>query len=283
MDAASAVTRPILVGAVAYDPKVVSIWEGFKTYFEKAAIELDYVLYSNYDSLVNALLHEHIDVAWNSPLAWVHAQLRSRQSCQALVMRDTDRDLTSKIIIRKGAGIRTPADLEGKTIAVGAIDSPQATLIPLEFLSKAGVVPGRNCRVVYHNVMVGKHGDHLGGEREAARALHAGAVDAACILDGNYTLFVNEGTLDPGSTEILASTPPYDHCNFTARNTLPSHVNESFSRTLLGMSLQDPVARPFMEMEGLTRWMPGRTSGYAQLEDAVRRGRMFDKAAALAS
>src|SRR5215831_2071105 len=212
---------PLRVGSVAYDPKVVTIWEGFKSYFHKHGVEIDYVLYSNYDAQVNANLADEIDVAWNSPLAWVKSQRLTQQGCRALVMRDTDRDLTSKIIVRKSSDIATLADLKGKTIATGASDSPQATLIPLSMLARAGIMPGKDCRVLNHEVMVGKHGDHVGGERDAARALVEGKADAACLLDSNYPVFINEGTLDGGTTRVLATTPPYDHCNFTVKDDLP--------------------------------------------------------------
>jgi phosphonate transport system substrate-binding protein len=67
------------IGSVAYDPKVVTIWEGFKSYFEKRGVEIDYVLYSNYDAQVDANLAGEVDVAWNSPLAWVKSQLLTKQ------------------------------------------------------------------------------------------------------------------------------------------------------------------------------------------------------------
>jgi ABC-type phosphate/phosphonate transport system substrate-binding protein len=273
---AKAGSRPLLVGAVAYDPKVVTIWEGFKSYFQKRGVEIDYVLYSNYDAQVKANLSGEVDVAWNSPLAWVKSRLDSKDGCRALAMRDSDRDLTTKVLVRKDAGLASLADLKGKSIAVGASDSPQATLIPLSMLAEAGVVPGKDCRVLYHEVMVGKHGNHVGGERDAARALAAGKADAACVLDGNYAVFINEGTLDPGMTKVLATTPPYDHCNFTVRADLPESRTQPFVEALLGMSFQDPEVRTLMELEGLKRWLPARTSGYRQLEQAVKRFRFFE-------
>ncbi len=273
---AKAGSRPLLVGAVAYDPKVVTIWEGFKSYFQKRGVEIDYVLYSNYDAQVKANLSGEVDVAWNSPLAWVKSRLDSKDGCRALAMRDSDRDLTTKVLVRKDAGLASLADLKGKSIAVGASDSPQATLIPLSMLAEAGVVPGKDCRVLYHEVMVGKHGNHVGGERDAARALAAGKADAACVLDGNYAVFINEGTLDPGMTKVLATTPPYDHCNFTVRADLPESRTQPFVEALLGMSFQDPEVRTLMELEGLKRWLPARTTGYRQLEQAVKRFRFFE-------
>jgi ABC-type phosphate/phosphonate transport system substrate-binding protein len=266
---------PLRVGAVAYDPKVVTIWEGFKDYFEERGVPIDYVLYSHYDAQVEANLAGAIDVAWNSPLAWVKSQLVSDGRCRAIAMRDTDRDLVTKILTRKNSNVTSLAGLRGKTIAVGASDSPQATLIPLSMLASAGVVPGEDCRILYHEVMVGKHGDHVGGERDAARALAAGSADAACVLDANYTVFINEGTLDPGATRVLASTPPYDHCNFTVHEDLREERLKPFVDVLLGMSFEDPKVRALMELEGLKQWLPARTSGYAQLEKAVERFKFY--------
>jgi phosphonate transport system substrate-binding protein len=278
----SSIGHALRIGAVAYDPKVVTIWEGFKPYFAKHGAEIDYVLYSTYDAQVDANLSGAVDVAWNSPLAWVKSQIVNRGACRAIAMRDSDRDLTTTIIVRANSTLSTLDDLKGKTIAVGASDSPQATLIPLGLVADSGIDPWRDCRVLCHNVMVGKHGDHVGGERDAAKALASGAADAACVLDANYTVFINEGTLDPGTTRVLATTPPFDHCNFTVRADLPEQRVKPFLDALLGMSFQDPEVRVFMEMEGLKKWLPARTSGYAQLEKAVERFNFYGSAASSA-
>jgi len=38
-------SRPFTLGAVAYDPKVVTIWEGFKDWFNDRSFAFDYVLF----------------------------------------------------------------------------------------------------------------------------------------------------------------------------------------------------------------------------------------------
>ena len=49
-------TRTLLMGAVAYDPKVVTIWDGFRRWFDDQGLPFDYVLYSNYERQVEDLL-----------------------------------------------------------------------------------------------------------------------------------------------------------------------------------------------------------------------------------
>jgi phosphonate transport system substrate-binding protein len=265
-------TTTLVMGAVAYAPKVVTIWEGFKAFFAQQGLAFDYVLYSNYERQVEAQFSGEVHLAWNSPLAWVRAERIARSrglAVQAVAMRDTDCDLRSVIVVRSDSPVHTLDDLRGKTVAVGAIDSPQATLIPLDHLRQHGLVGGRDFTVRRFDVLGGKHGDHIGGERDAAKALMAGEVDACCLIDGNHLAFGLDGSLPSGSTRVLARTGLYDHCNFTTSPGAPAELIARFTALLLAMRWDDPQVRPLLELEGLREWRPGRTSGYALLERGV--------------
>src|SRR5690242_5857382 len=99
----------LILGAVAYDPKVVTIWEGFQSWFQRRGLPFDFVLYSNYERQVEAQFSGHIDVAWNSPLAWVQSERIAQtlgRKVEAIAMRDSDCDLTSVIMIRADSPIR---------------------------------------------------------------------------------------------------------------------------------------------------------------------------------
>jgi ABC-type phosphate/phosphonate transport system substrate-binding protein len=264
----------LILGAVAYDPKAVAIWDGFLKYFKAHGLDFDYVLYSNYERQVEAQFLGRIHVAWNSPLAWLQSERIAAclgRRASAICMRDSDCDLSSIIVVRSDGRIRTPGDLKGKRVAVGARDSPQATLIPLGYLAGLGLDPDCDLEIVPFDKLVGKHGDHIGGERDAIRALLAGQADAACILDSNHLVFTQEGTIPSGATRVLATTPVYDHCNFTVLDGAPSGLVDRFRRLLLDMSYADPDVRPLLDMEGLKQWRPGRTSGYRLLADAIGR------------
>lgn len=269
----------LLMGAVAYDPKVVTIWEGFRRFFLDNGLPFDFVLYSHYERQVEDLVDGRIHAAWNSPLAALRAERLARargRSVDAAVMRDTDRDLTSVVVVREDSGLRSLADLAGRTVAVGALDSPQATLIPLAHLRAAGLRPGTDFTVRRFDVGVGLHGDHIGGERDAARALAAGEVDAACMIDSNHLLFTQEGSLPAGS-RIVGQTAPYDHCTMTLVDSAPVELADRFRSLLLAMSYGDPQVRPLLDLEGLREWREGRTSGYAQLDAAVDATGFYDR------
>lgn len=260
-------TKDLILGAVAYDAKVVPIWEGFRAWFIRHGLPFDFVLYSNYERQVEAHLRGDIDVAWNSPLAWIRTERLAKAAgrrAEAIAMRDTDRDLTSVVLVRADGPIATATDLRGKRIGVGANDSPQATLIPLRVLADLDVTG----TVVYHDVLVGKHGDHVGGERDAVKALRAGTVDAACIIDGNHVAFAREGLIPANALRVVLQTPAYDHCNFTVLDGDRPAIGK-LRELLLGMQYSDADIRPLLDMEGLKQWLPGRTTGYALLDRAV--------------
>lgn len=254
----------IILGAVAYDPKVVTIWDGFRAYCGARGIALDYILYTSYERQVAAHVRGDIHVAWNSPLAWLQA-VAAGKGARTIAMRDSDRDLTSVILVRAD-GPKTVEELRGKRVGVGAADSPQATLIPLEELAAKDIM----VEPVRHDVLVGKHGDHIGGERDAVKALLAGTVDAACVIDGNRLAFAREGLFAPNALRVVHQTGAYDHCNMTVLDGAPPEV-EKFGELLLAMSYADPQVRPLLDLEGLKEWLPGRTSGYGILERAVQR------------
>ena len=270
---------PILVGAVIYDPKVAVIWDIIKDFFERKGCPIDCVYYTNYKMQVDALVGGHIVIAWNSPLAWVDAVRRTGGKCRAIAMRDTDRDRVTHILVHRDGGIKCLADLAGKTLATGAKDSPQATLLPLHLFKSHGLTVGLNLNLRRFDILVGKHGDHVGGELEALRCLQRGEAQASAALDLNWERWQADGTADAAKLAILQSTDPFDHCNFTVLDRFPRDREEHWTRVLFEMDYKNPAHREMMDMEGLKVWLPGRTSGYAALSEAVVEQKFFEQEA----
>jgi ABC-type phosphate/phosphonate transport system substrate-binding protein len=263
---------------VIYDPKVAVIWDIIAAFFNAQDCPMDCVFYTNYSLQVDALLAGHIDIAWNSPLAWVDAQRRTGDKCRAIAMRDTDRDRRTHLLVQAHSPIHTARDLRNRVVALGAVDSPQATLLPIHHLETLGLKPGRDFEVRRHDVLVGKHGDHVGGERDALNDLLSGTAEAAAVLDLNWELWRSDGTADPSRVRVLDTTAPFDHCNFTVAPAFPADRAKRWTSLLLSMNYENPAHREMMDMEGLKAWLPGRTPGYAALEAAVREQSFFEGA-----
>ena len=75
---------------------VVTIFEGLKRHFHREGVELDWVLYSNYDALVTAFVAGEVDLAWNGPLAYVKIRRALAEPCRVVAMRDIDVGYTTQ-------------------------------------------------------------------------------------------------------------------------------------------------------------------------------------------
>jgi len=269
--------RPLVVGAVMYDPKVSVIWEIIRDFFGSQSCPIDVSFFSTYELQVSALLGRTIDIAWNSPLAWVDAQRRSKGTCRAIAMRDTDRDRVSYFVARRDGPVKGLADLRNRTLATGAIDSPQATLIPLGRLRKDGLDPPVDVTVRRFDVLVGKHGDHIGGERDALECLRSGQASACAMLDLNWDGWTKDGTIDGDQFAIVGKTDPFDHCVFTVRQDLDAAEERRWLDALFAMRYDNPSHKEMMDLEGLKAWLPGRTSGFGPLTAAVESEHFFER------
>jgi ABC-type phosphate/phosphonate transport system substrate-binding protein len=261
----------ILLGAVAYDPKVVSIWEGIREHFKAQGAPMDFALFSNYERQVEALLQGHVDVAWDTPLAHVRVKQRTGGKSLSLGMRDSDRDFHAKVVVRKDAGIARLTDLHGKRLAVGSRDSTQARILPLWFLKQEGVDLSQ-VKIVPFDTDLGKHGDTGTSELDVLRALHDGRADAGTVGDLVWVGEQAAGRVDPTKVAVLWTTPPFDHCMFDALPTLDAAKRKGFERALFAMRWDVPEHRRLLELEGLKRWMPPREEGYRSLEAALAAG-----------
>lgn len=258
----------IKVGAVIYAPKVTVIWSIIEKFFETESCPIEAVYYKDYKAQVDALMNGEIDIAWNSPLAWLDTYLRTNGECLNGSMRDTDQNRRTYLVVRKGEGIEKIEDLQGKVIGFGAIDSPQARLIPIYNLYKRGLEFGKDYIEKRFDVGVGLHGDHVGGELDGAKALMNKEVSATWMLDLNYEAWIKDATLDEQKVEIIYKTDYFDHCIFTGRKNLDKERFDLFTEVLHKMDYNNKDHKEMMDMEGLKEWVYGRTEFFEQLRGA---------------
>jgi phosphonate transport system substrate-binding protein len=255
----------VLVGAVAYTPNVVSVWEAIRDHFRGSEVECDFLLYSNYERQVDDLIGGHIDVAWNTNLAYVRTKGRVGSRARALAMRDTDVEFRTFLVARAGSGLRSAADLTGRRLALGSRDSAHATILPLYFLRREGMNED-DITLVRFDSDVGKHGDTGRSELDAIRAVLDDEADAAAIGVTTWDAIGRE-ELAPGALQVFWESPPYAHCNFTALDGLDEERGEAWVRRLLEMRYEEKPE--VMELEGVREWVRPELDGYAPLFAAV--------------
>jgi phosphonate transport system substrate-binding protein len=277
-------SKTIWLGAVAYNPKVVTIWEGMRRYFhEEAHLPVEVVLFQSYEAQVLALLAQSgeaapcIDIAWNTNLAYLQADEWSGHACRAIAMRDTDLGWMTKIVAVTGGPISTFGDLKNRTLALGSRDSGHAAILPVHFLEEKGLREGRDYRTLRFDSDLGKHGDTGTSEVEVIRAVLDGRADAGAIGSPFWNTVRSERLVPEGALTEIWSSPPYNHCMFTARPDLHLDLERRFADALSAMDYQNPIHRVTLDAEGLQRWLPPHLDGYNALREAATQQGFFSQ------
>ena len=281
--------KTILLGAVAYDPKVVGIWDIIRDYSNEYGCKLDYVLFSNYERQVDSLLKGHIDIAWNTNVAWIRTLYATDNKAKAIAMRDTDLHWSTKFVVRKDSKIKNLEDLKGKKLGVGSADSSQANIMAIYYLNKNGLkikesdinnseIDNESVNIIRYNSDLGKHGDTGRSEWDVLEGLKNGSLDAGTIGSNTWIRILEEGLYPDGELISFYTSPDFCHCNFTVMPNIDSEISDNFVKMLMSQKKENPIIKKMMAMEGLNEWIitgEKELKGYDTLYEAMREQKLL--------
>jgi phosphonate transport system substrate-binding protein len=255
------------IGAVAYAPSVVTIFEGIKKHFNCLGLPLDWVLYSNYDALVEAFVRREVDLAWNGPLAYVKIRRRLPDGSRVVAMRDHDVNFSTQFITHPDSEIQTVRDLKGKRFAFASRGSVQAGLLAYYFLKQAGLHPDRDlARATFSE---DRPPDAPVGEAGVVTLVRSRAYDAGAVSKHTLATLREKGQLQEGDVRVFWSSPGYSHCCFTAHREIDDALAQRITTAFTAMRFDDPEHRQVLELEGCKGFIPGTAEGYEILETAA--------------
>jgi phosphate/phosphite/phosphonate ABC transporter binding protein len=251
----------------AASPIYISVFRGLKTHFQRHGIDLDWVLYADYDALVEAFVKREIDLAWNGPLAYVKIKRRLNDPCQVVAMRDVDVNFRTQFITQPASHITNVQDLQGKRVALGSRGSVQAGLLAYYFLHQLGLDPERDlaCCTFYEE----RQPSTLPDERDVVARVCQGEYDIGAVSQRTLEDLQEAGTLAPDSLRVVWSSPGYSHCCFTAHSDMDPALAQQITQAFTSVDLHDPVGQVVLEGERCKAFVPGITDGWDTLEKAA--------------
>jgi phosphonate transport system substrate-binding protein len=193
---------------------------------------------SDYAAVIEALRNRSADLAFVHPGGYVLASREAKARIVAKNLWHGKSSFTSRIYVRRDAGIKTVEDLRGKTIAFVDPASSSGYIYPMVLLIKRGLVTNRDPRTFFKEVVFS------GAHDASMRALLNGHVDAIASFDMAREQYLK----DPAERERLifvAETEPIPEAGITARDGLDPAVVARVRAALL--QIRGPAHAPLLK------------------------------------
>lgn len=195
--------------------------------------KIELVVTTDYSSMIEAMRHGRIDIAYFGPLSYVLAKQKSDIEPFAAMKQKGSTTYQSVLIPITGAGIAKISDIVNKNVAYGDKASTSSHLIPKSILAENGLKAGENYR------------EHFVGAHDAvAMAVQNGHAQAGGLSKPIFESLVQRGLVDPNKVKVLAESKPYPQYPWTMRSNLKPELKETIRAAFL--NLKDPeVLKPF--------------------------------------
>jgi phosphonate transport system substrate-binding protein len=183
-------------------------------------MKVEWTPVTDYAAAVETLVNQQVDLAWFGGFTFVQASVRSGGKVIPLAQREEDAKFRSVFITEAGSGIKTLADLKGRTFSFGSPSSTSGHLMPRHFLLAAGIKPEADFKRLAFS----------GAHDATIAAVAAGKVDAGALNISVWDKFVAEKKVDTEQVKVFFTTPAYYDYNWRCTPRCPRRCATSCAR-----------------------------------------------------
>ncbi len=218
---------------------VVQQNQGLKEYLEqKTGKRIELVVTTDYSSMIEAMRHGRLELAYFGPLSYVLARSKSSNiEPFAALMRNGRASYESVVIANATSGINRVAEIKGKVMVFGDPASTSSHLIPKSLLRAAGLTE----KTDYEEQFVGAHD-------AVAFAVQNGKAQAGGMSKPIFEAMVARKSIDPSRVKVIAVSQSIPEYPWTMQQTLAPELKEKIRSAFL--SLKDPAVLKSFKAEG---------------------------------
>ncbi len=236
----------------------------FSAIEQSTGLKFDIKVGQSYGSVVEAMCNGAADIAWYGPLSYLQAKERGCSELLALAVRKGQSVYYSGVFARTDAGIDGLADLKGKKVALGDVNSTSSFAVPVAMMMAGGVEPARDLASIN---MAGSHANVL-------KALAEGLVDAGGASFDSFEKAVNGNAIDPSKVKVIAKSAPIPYPPLAIHPKVEGDV-----KAKLRDAFNNIDKLPGITKEQIRGYGGGKVDGYTanvSEEDMAAAGKMFE-------
>jgi phosphonate transport system substrate-binding protein len=211
----------------------------FSALTKSTGLTFDLKVAQTYGAVVQAMCSNATDIAFVGPVTYLQASQRGCAELLGVAVKSGERVYHAGFFVRRDSPITRIADLKGRKVAFGDINSTSSFIYPVAMLMTAKIDPAHDLEAIR---MTGSHASSLS-------ALVEGHVDAAAMSFESYDKAVREGVPGARDLRVLARSDAIPNPPLIMNSALPAAMKAKLRQAL------DEVA----EQPGV---VPGSISGY---------------------
>lgn len=215
--------------------------QGLKDYLEaQLGKKVELIVTTDYSSMIEAMRHGRLDLAYFGPLSYVLARQKSEIEPFAALKVKGSTTYQSVVIANASSGIKKIGDIKGKNVAYGDKVSTSSHLIPKSVLAEKGLNAGRD------------YDEHFVGSHDAvAMAVQNGHAQAGGLSRPIFESLVERKMISLDKVKVLEYSKPFPQYPWTMRSNLKPELKEKIRNAFL--NLKDPAVLKAFKAEGFER------------------------------
>lgn len=223
-------------------------------------VKVQYIPVTDYGAAVQALVAGKIDFVWLG--GFTHVQARTMAKVEPLVMRAIDRNFKSVFVTHTKSGIKSMAELKGKTFAFGSKSSTSGHLMPRYFLlTRYKLDPSKDFKGA--PVFSGAHD-------ATVKMVESGKVTAGALNQQVWARMVRSKQVDPKKVKVLWTTPGFADYVWTARAAVAPKLRALFVKAFLSLDPKNPKHKEVLRLQGATKFVKASPHDFDAIEKVAR-------------
>ncbi|MBI5508332.1 MAG: phosphate/phosphite/phosphonate ABC transporter substrate-binding protein [Deltaproteobacteria bacterium] len=214
---------------------------------------VEFVAAKSYDEATRMLSSGKADVALFGAVAYVKARRQGQVRAILRSIRNHRPTYDGVVIVKRGSGIESLADLKGHSFAWVDPFSGAGYLYPRILLKGAGIVPDRDLKATF-----------VGSHKQVVQKVASGEVDAGACFAG-----AEEMLTDPSAVVAIGRTEPVPGEPVVVRPGLGSELVKKLRSALMEMATVEAAA-PFFRFAEIDGFVPAVDADYDRVDELLR-------------
>jgi len=192
----------------------------FNAVSRMTALNFDIKVGQSYAAVVEGMANRLADIAFFGPVSYLQARERGGAELLAVGVEKGQSVYYSGIFVGTALPVKAVADLKGRRMAFGDVNSTSSFAFPVAMLLDSGVDPARDLGAV---IIAGSHANSL-------RALQEAHVDAAAASFDSFEKALAQKAVKADAVRVLAKSEPIPYPPLAMHPKLPADIKAKLKK-----------------------------------------------------